>query len=85
MINGAVQPTWTAQTGRIQRWRMIHGGVRDTVNFTIVRSKQSATLMQAFGGARAFSLQAQENWVDQNCLMDQPISHQCQPVGCPFS
>ncbi|MGA3349222.1 MAG: multicopper oxidase domain-containing protein [Candidatus Sulfotelmatobacter sp.] len=36
-INGAVQPTLTGvQAGVIQRWRMIHGGIHDTVNLQIV-------------------------------------------------
>jgi FtsP/CotA-like multicopper oxidase with cupredoxin domain len=36
-INGAVQPTLTGvQAGVIQHWRMIHGGIHDTVNLQIV-------------------------------------------------
>ena len=32
-INGQVLPTFTGvRTGQIERWRLIHGGVRDTVN-----------------------------------------------------
>jgi FtsP/CotA-like multicopper oxidase with cupredoxin domain len=37
-INGAVQPTLTGvQAGVIQHWRMIHGGIHDTVNLQIVQ------------------------------------------------
>jgi len=36
-INGAVQPTLTGvQAGVIQHWRMIHGGIHDTVNLQVV-------------------------------------------------
>lgn len=36
-INGAVQPTLTGvEAGVIQHWRMIHGGIHDTVNLQIV-------------------------------------------------
>lgn len=36
-INGAVQPALTGiQAGVIQHWRMIHGGIHDTVNLQIV-------------------------------------------------
>jgi L-ascorbate oxidase len=31
-INGRVLPTFTAESGKIERWRMIHGGVRNTIN-----------------------------------------------------
>jgi FtsP/CotA-like multicopper oxidase with cupredoxin domain len=37
-INGKVQPLWQAHTGEIERWRLIHGGVRDTINFQIVKA-----------------------------------------------
>ena len=35
-INGAVQPALDMQAGEIQRWRMIHGGIHDTINVQIV-------------------------------------------------
>jgi FtsP/CotA-like multicopper oxidase with cupredoxin domain len=36
-INGAVQPVLTGvQAGVVQHWRMIHGGIHDTVNVQIV-------------------------------------------------
>jgi len=37
-INGKVQPVLTARAGEIERWRMIHGGVRDTINLNIVEA-----------------------------------------------
>jgi L-ascorbate oxidase len=39
MINGMLQPLLETQTGKIERWRLIHGGVRDTISFRIARSK----------------------------------------------
>lgn len=38
MINGLLQPLVETQAGKIERWRLIHGGVRDTINFRIVKS-----------------------------------------------
>lgn len=38
MINGLLQPMIETQAGKIERWRLIHGGVRDTINFRIVKS-----------------------------------------------
>lgn len=35
-INGAVQPTLTVPSGQVQRWRMIHAGIHDTINVQIV-------------------------------------------------
>lgn len=46
-INGVVQPTFpSAQgflpAGQIQRWRLVHGGNRDTVNLKVVRANLTA-------------------------------------------
>jgi len=71
LINGMVQPTWTATTGRIQRWRLIHGGVRDTVLMSIVKAKP--LLRATMAGLGQMSLAAQASWVSNNCLADQPV------------
>jgi FtsP/CotA-like multicopper oxidase with cupredoxin domain len=52
-INGAVQPTLTGlQVGVIQRWRMIHGGIHDTVNVQIVQmiASKNPKAARAFEG-----------------------------------
>lgn len=36
-INGIVQPTLTVPAGQVQRWRMVHAGIHDTINVQIVR------------------------------------------------
>ncbi len=42
-INGHVLPTFSgASTGQIERWRVIHGGVRDTVNLQFRKLKTGA-------------------------------------------
>jgi FtsP/CotA-like multicopper oxidase with cupredoxin domain len=41
-INGAVQPTFTVLAGEVQRWRLIHAGIHDTVNLQIVPMVASA-------------------------------------------
>lgn len=43
-LNGVVLPTIHAQVGRIERWRMIHGGVRDTISLKLVRMTETASL-----------------------------------------
>jgi L-ascorbate oxidase len=35
-----MQPVLEMRAGEIERWRLVHGGVRDTVNLQIVRSTQ---------------------------------------------
>jgi L-ascorbate oxidase len=40
-INGKVQPVLTAHAGEIERWRMVHGGVRDTIDLKIVKAATS--------------------------------------------
>lgn len=36
-INGLVRPRFKATAGEMERWRLIHGGVRDTITFEIRR------------------------------------------------
>ncbi len=50
MINGSLQPMIETQTGKIERWRLIHGGVRDTINFRVVRSGFKATTREEMNG-----------------------------------
>lgn len=42
-INGIVQPTMHIEgPGKIERWRLVHGGVRDTINFQVVQANAAA-------------------------------------------
>ncbi len=38
LINGLLQPVIEMQAGQIERWRLIHGGVRDTINFAVTKA-----------------------------------------------
>ena len=61
-INGLVMPTFDgAVAGRIERWRVIHGGVRDTVNLEFRRLTSNA--------ARVEGLRAADNdrFIGDNC------------------
>ena len=61
-INGRILPTFEgAAAGRIERWRVIHGGVRDTVNLQLRRMRPGAPGPQ---GLRAADNDA---FVAQNC------------------
>jgi L-ascorbate oxidase len=43
-INGVVLPTWQAHAGQINRWRMIHAGIRDTISLQFYHMKPHAKL-----------------------------------------
>ncbi|MER8671991.1 multicopper oxidase domain-containing protein [Mesorhizobium sp. M1156] len=47
-INGLVIPTFHAKAGELERWRMIHGGVRDTISLKIVEMQPAAQIAATF-------------------------------------
>jgi L-ascorbate oxidase len=68
LISGEMQPTFPAQgaslrAGDVVRWRMIHAGVRDTINVQIVK----ATGLDGGGSALPSGTQQQADWVDAHC------------------
>jgi L-ascorbate oxidase len=62
-INGQVTPVFAgAQAGRIERWRIVHAGVRDTILLQFKKIRLGAPGFPATGAAQ------QSDWVDQNCI-----------------
>ncbi|WP_372742552.1 multicopper oxidase family protein [Neptunomonas sp.] len=63
-INGLVLPTFEAVQGKIERWRMIHAGVRDTISvqFFKVRSNKSAAAYDKIKSATE-----EKNLITNNC------------------
>lgn len=50
-INGKVQPKYVVPAaGQIERWRLVHGGVRDTINLQITKTNASALQTQVSNG-----------------------------------
>lgn len=47
-INGVVIPTFKTKVGDLERWRMIHGGVRDTISLKLVKMEATAQLASTF-------------------------------------
>ena len=73
-INGKIQPTLRAEAGKIQRWRMIHAGVHDTIQVTLTASKiLPTTVSSALYALAQVGLAAQQSWTEQNCLQDQVV------------
>lgn len=49
-VNGLVLPTFTgARSGMIERWRVIHGGVRATINHQFRKLRPNAPGLQGLG------------------------------------
>lgn len=60
-INGHVLPTVTARAGKIERWRIIHGGVRDTI------SLQFRRLTPAAPGVAGLKAADADGYVGRHC------------------
>lgn len=65
-INGLTLPDFAAVQGKVQRWRMIHGGVRDTIGLEFRRAKPKAALK---AGAR-LAAERMEAAIATNCEGD---------------
>jgi FtsP/CotA-like multicopper oxidase with cupredoxin domain len=68
-INGAILPTFATRAGDIERWRMIHAGVRNTISLEFRKLKEGAA-------ARIDSLKAADadRFIGENCAGD-PIPY----------
>jgi L-ascorbate oxidase len=61
-INGQIQPLFdSAEAGQVERWRMIHAGVRDSINLEFRKLKDGVQLP---AGQRAAQNDA---FIEQNC------------------
>lgn len=63
-VNGEVLPTFQATQGQVERWRMIHAGVRDTITLQFVEAKPGK--LRA-GLPRIASSADQEKVIAANC------------------
>jgi len=64
-INGRIMPTFTqARAGQLERWRMIHAGVRNSINLQFRKLRPGAAPM---GRLRA---EQQAAWIQGNCTGD---------------
>jgi FtsP/CotA-like multicopper oxidase with cupredoxin domain len=67
-INGQILPTFLATSGEIERWRMIHAGVRDTISLEFRKLKDGAPNVNTLKTADA------ERYISENCAGD-PIPY----------
>jgi L-ascorbate oxidase len=68
-INGLVLPTFEATAGVIERWRLIHAGVRDTISLQLFKMKPQAP---AFNQLLAAD---EDSYIGDNCTGD-PLPYQ---------
>jgi len=62
-INGQVAPVFAgAQVGRIERWRIAHAGVRETILLQFKKMRPGAPDFAGLTPAQ------QANWIEQNCI-----------------
>ncbi len=67
-INGLVQPRFESKVGQVERWRMIHGGVRDTITVAFRPRRPGAPAY------RATTAEAAADYIRQNCA-GEPIPY----------
>lgn len=70
-INGLVQPTFSASSGQVERWRLVHAGIRDTIKLEFRKLADSGLLKSNSGVAAADA----DNFVSQQCV-GQPVAYQ---------
>jgi len=59
-INGVVLPTFKTTTGQVERWRLIHGGVRETINLEFRKIKAGLSLNELHRKAYLGKLRRQD-------------------------
>jgi L-ascorbate oxidase len=60
-INGLVRPSFQATAGRPERWRLIHGGIFDTITFGFRLRKPNAPAIAALSARQA------PRYIEENC------------------
>jgi FtsP/CotA-like multicopper oxidase with cupredoxin domain len=64
-INGRMIPDFNAKQGTVERWRLIHGGVRDSIGLKFLKARRAA-----LAPPERLSAERMERFVDQNCEGD---------------
>lgn len=65
-VNGLVQPVFKAKTGEVQRWRLVHAGIRDTITLKFVKLEKTKQL-KLLGSPQSDAVEAAKKFIDQNC------------------
>ncbi|MDO5104096.1 MAG: multicopper oxidase domain-containing protein [Lautropia sp.] len=73
-INGKTAPRLTSVAGRLERWRMIHAGVRETINLQIRRAP-NLELATGFGHDTTRMSAAQMHRIIQDVCTGEPLQY----------
>ena len=65
-VNGLVQPVFKAQAGEVQRWRLVHAGIRDTIKLKFVKLEKTKQL-EMLKSPQSDAVEAAKKFIDQNC------------------
>lgn len=65
-VNGLVQPVFKAQTGEVQRWRLVHAGIRDTIKLKFVKLKDKQQL-KMLASPQSDAVEAAKEFINQTC------------------
>lgn len=68
-VNGLILPTFQAQAGAIERWRLIHAGVRDTIAIQFLPLRSGAASVAGLEASAA------DQFIGENCGTD-PLPYQ---------
>jgi FtsP/CotA-like multicopper oxidase with cupredoxin domain len=79
-VNGRILPDFRARQGEVERWRFIHGGVRDTVGIQFRKARRNPLR----AGLR-LAAEGMERFVDQNCQGDPLPFHLAAADGLTMS
>jgi L-ascorbate oxidase len=69
-INGLILPDLRTRQGQVERWRMIHGGVHDTIALRFLKAKSDAPLR----AGRGLSPERMEALIAQSCA-GEPLAY----------
>jgi FtsP/CotA-like multicopper oxidase with cupredoxin domain len=74
-INGDIQPVFqNAVVGQVERWRLIHAGVRETISLAFVKAKEDTQPITHAQGP------AQQLWLQEHCNTTAPIEGEADPA-----
>lgn len=70
-INGLILPTFAARQGKVERWRLIHAGIYDTISLQFIKAKKTDAQLP---GGRNYTTARMGNLIADTCKGD-PIRY----------
>ncbi|WP_157871972.1 multicopper oxidase family protein [Gloeothece verrucosa] len=70
-INGLIWPTFETEAGKIERWRLIHGGIRNTIRLKFFPAKSTLISEEPINNNTTNSPSINQ-YIQENCELDKP-------------